>query len=559
VIRELRVRHLATIEDVTLQLGPGLNVLTGETGAGKSMLVDALALLLGERATSESVRPGASRAVVEGAFELSDRGLQSAVEALGLDVVEDAVVIRREIPAEGGSRAWVNGSPTTVGVLAKLGRLLVDLHGQHETQSLLHSGDQRDMLDAFGHAEAECRAMAEAFEAVVALKDDERSLTDRREEVERRADYLRHVVGEIDTAHIELGEDDALAVEARKLSQATALEDNARTVSDAATDGDGNALDALHRADRALQALEQLDPDVSAWRELLETAHANLSELGRAAADYAAGLERDPSRLAEIEARRDLLFDLKRKHGGALEAVLATRDDAQRELEVLDTAEVDLRALAARRHAAEAALVAAADRLGDKRRAAAARLTQAVTRLLPRLGLGGGKLLIELPPHDEAVRSGRESVSFSVQLNVGLEPRPLKRVASGGELSRIMLALKVALARHDRIPTLVFDEVDQGIGANVGTRVGQALAEVAEGRQVLVITHLAPIAAQADRHLVVSKRARRGIATSDVQVIHGEDRVLEVARMLGDAEGKAARRHALEMLGVSRKSQDMRL
>ncbi len=554
MIRELRVRHLATIEDVTLHLGPGLNVLTGETGAGKSMLVDALALLLGGRAAAEVVRPGAPRAIIEGAFEVSDSGLQSSVEALGLDVVEDAVVIRREIPAQGSSRAWVNGSPTTVAVLAKLGRLLVDLHGQHETQSLLHAEEQRDILDAFAHAAAERSAMADSYEAVVALKEEERALTERRAEVERRADYLRHVVGEIDAARIEPGEDEVLTAAARKLSQASTLEEHARTISDAAADADGNALDALHRADRALLALEQLDPDVVAWRELFDAAYANLSELGRAAAAYAAGIERDPTRLGEIETRRDLLFSLKRKHGATLEAVLNTRDDARRELQVLDTAEIDLRALAARRHAAEAALTAAADTLGAKRRDAAARLARAVNRLLPRLGLSGGKLLPELSPRDEPTRTGRESVSFGVQLNVGLEPRPLSRVASGGELSRIMLALKVVLARHDRIPTLVFDEVDQGIGANVGTRVGQALAEVAAGRQVLVITHLAPIAAQSDRHLVVSKRARRGIATSDVQVIHGEDRVLEVARMLGDAEGKAARRHAQEMLGLSQKS-----
>ncbi len=554
MIRELRVRHLATIEDVTIPLGPGLNVLTGETGAGKSMLVDALALLLGERAMSDAVRPTAARAIIEGAFEVTDRGLRGAVEALGLDVVEDALVIRREIPAEGSSRAWVNGSPTTVGVLAKLGRLLVDLHGQHETQSLLHADEQRDILDAFAQAEADRSAVAEAFEAVAALREEERSLSARREEVERRADYLRHVVGEIDAARVVPGEDEQLAAEARKLSQATDLETHARTIADALVDADGNALDLLHRAERALQALEQLDPEVSPWREMLDTAYANLSELSRLADHYAAGVDRDPSRLGEIEARRDVLFDLKRKHGGTLETALATRDEALRELELLDTAELDLRTLGARRHAAEAALAAACDALSAKRGDAAGRLARAVNRLLPRLGLKGGKLLPELSSRTEPTRTGRESVSFGVQLNVGLDPRPLNRVASGGELSRIMLALKVVLARHDRIPTLVFDEVDQGIGGDVGARVGEALAEVAAGRQVLVITHLAPIAAKADRHLVVAKRSRQGLATSDVQVIHGEDRVLEVARMLGDAEGLTARRHAQELLGVSRKS-----
>ncbi len=549
MIHELRVRHLATIEDVTLSLGPGLNVLTGETGAGKSMLVDALALLLGERATSDAVRPTAPKAVIEGAFEASDRTLVAAIEGLGLDVVEDTVVIRREIPATGGSRAWVNGSPTTVAVLARLGRVLVDLHGQHETQSLLHADEQRDILDAFAHAEAERSAVAEAFETVAALREEERSLGARREEVERRADYLRHVVAEIEAARIVPGEDERLAAEARKLSHASDVESHARTIAEAVAGADGNALDAVHRAERALHALEQVDPEAGSWREMLDTAYTNLTELARAAEHYAADIERDPARLDEIEARRDLLFDLKRKHGGSLDAVIATCDEARRELDLLDTADLDLRTLGARRSAAEAALDAACGALSTKRTDAAGRLTRSVNRLLPRLGLKGGKLLAELSARAEPARTGRESVEFAVQLNVGLDPRPLNRVASGGELSRLMLALKVVLAKHDRIPTLVFDEVDQGIGGDVGAQVGEALAEVAAGRQVLVITHLAPIAAKADRHLVVAKRARQGIATSDVQVIHGEDRVLEVARMLGDAEGQTARRHAADLLG----------
>jgi DNA repair protein RecN (Recombination protein N) len=555
MITELRVRDLATIADVTLHLGAGLNVLTGETGAGKSMLVDALALLLGERAASGSVRPGAAKTIVEGAFEGVDKAARQRIESLGLDLDEGRLIVRREVSAEGRSRAWVNGSPTTASVLGELGALLVDLHGQHETQSLLHADAQRDILDAFAHAEAERAAVAEAHTVLHRLRTEEASLATRRDGVRRRADYLRHVVSEIDGARLKPGEDAALQVESRRLSQAGALAEHAQRIADALEGDGGNALGAVTIADRALAALEKVDPSVSGWREMLDAAYANLSELARLAAAYAEEVQEDPERLAEVERRRDLLFRLTQKYGATVEAVLATRDESAAELELLDTADVDLRALGARRAAAEGALAAAAGALSERRRESADRLARAVNRLLPQLGLPGGKLAVELARLPEPASHGQESVQLTVRLNVGLDAKPLARVASGGELSRLMLALKVVLARHDAIATLVFDEVDQGIGGEVGAQVGSALAEVAERHQVLVITHLPQIAARADRHLVVSKEARGGIATSDVQVIHGEDRVGEIARMLGDGEGEAARRHAQALLGKERSAR----
>ena len=549
MITELRVRDLATIADVTLALGPGLNVLTGETGAGKSMLVDAVALLLGERADSGVVRPGAPKLVVEGAFEVGEASLRRRIEALGLDAEEDRLVIRREVSAEGRSKAWVNGSPTTVQVLARLGSLLVDLHGQHETQSLLGTDSQRAILDAFAGAEAERSAVEEAWRAAAQLAGEEQALTARRDEVRRRADYLRHVVDEIDRARLRLGEDESLAAEARRLAHAGTLIEHARRVADLLS-GDGeSALAAVAAADRALAALERTDPDTGAWRELLDAAYANLGELGKLAEEYAAGVQEDPARLAEVESRRDLLSRLSQKYGASLEAVLQTRAEAAAELDLLDTADLDLRALAARRQAADAALTAAAVAVSAKRTDGAGRLARAVNRLLPGLGLPGGRLEVDLAPLAATGAFGQESVSFQVRLNPGMDPRPLARSASGGELSRIMLALKVVLTRQDAVPTLIFDEVDQGIGGEIGAQVGEALAKVAERRQVLVITHLPQIAARADRHLRVSKEARRGIATSDVEQVHGEDRVTEVARMLGDPDGRTARKHAEALLG----------
>jgi DNA repair protein RecN (Recombination protein N) len=549
VIAELRVRDLATIADVTLLLGAGLNVLTGETGAGKSMLVDALALLLGDRADSSSVRPGAAKAVVEGAFENLEPSVRLDIESHGLDLDDGRLVVRREISVEGRSRAWVNGSPTTAGVLTQLGAILVDLHGQHETQSLLRADAQRDILDAFGHAEAERGAVAEAHASLGALRSQEADLQARRDEIRRRADYLRHVVEEIDRARLKPGEDSALEVEARRLGQAGALTEHARKIVEAVDGEEGAALGALGAADRALTSLEKADPAAGAWRELLDNAFANLGELARLASDYAESIQEDPARLAEVERRRDVISRLSQKYGAGIEAVLETRRRSADELDLLDTADTDLRALAARCTAAEAALSAAAEALSAKRREAGDQLGRAVSRLLPNLGMSGGKLGVELAPTREPSSYGKESIAFTVRLNVGLEAKPLAKVASGGELSRLMLALKVVLVRHDAIPTLVFDEVDQGIGGEVGAQVGDALAAVAARRQVLVITHLPQIAARADRHLVVSKAPRGGMATSEVALIHGEDRIVELARMLGDAEGKEARRHAQALLG----------
>ena len=548
MIAELRIRDLATIDDVTLALGEGLNVLSGETGAGKSMLVDALGLLLGGRAESGLVRPGAAKTIVEGALEVNGAALRR-LEELGLDADEHRVVVRREVSAEGRSRAWVNGSPTTNAVLADLGALLVDLHGQHETESLMRTEAQRDILDAFADADGDRAAVAEAHGAVSALRREMTSLERRRDEVRRRADYLRHVVAEIDRAKLRPGEDARLEQEARRLGQASTLSGHAARLAEALGDADGGAQDALTRAERALSALERVDDAVADWRELLEAARANLDELARSAGAYADEVQDDPERLAAVERRRDVLFGLMQKYGVDVEAVLAARAEAAAELDVLDTADLDLRSLAARRDAAEAALAQSAAVLSGRRRQAAEKLARAVNRWLPRLGLPGGRLSVVLEPLSEVQSHGAEGVTFQVQLNAGIEARPLAKVASGGERSRLMLALKVVLARQDAVPSLVFDEVDQGIGGEVGAQVAEALGEVAARHQVLVITHLPQIAARADQHLVVTKRPRGGIATSDVVRVLGEDRVLEIARMLGDTEGDAARRHARALLG----------
>lgn len=552
MIVELRVRDLATIQDVTLQLGPGLNVLTGETGAGKSLLVDAVALLLGARADSGTVRPGAGRAVVEGVFDDPGAALRRLLDELGLSADEERVIVRREVSAEGRSRAWINGSATTLAALGGVGAALVDLHGQHETQSLLRTDAQRDILDAYAGAEAERAAVASAHAASSEIDREERALRERREEVRRRADYLRHVVAEIDGGRLRIGEEESLEAESRRLRHSGALLEAAARLTGALDGEQGSALRALRDAERALAQLERIDPAVQAWREMLDAGFTNLTELARSAGEYAAGISQDPERQNEVEKRRDLIGKLTQKHGADIAAVLRTRADAAEELDLLDRAETDLKGLANRRLAATATLIRAAAELSERRREAAGRLGRAVSRLLPPLGLKDGRLEVSLTPIDPPGATGAESIAFLVRLNAGHEPQLLARTASGGELSRLMLALKVVLAQHDAVPTLIFDEVDQGIGGEIGSRVGESLARVAERRQVLVITHLPQIAAQADRHLVVSKQSRGGVATSDVAPLHGEDRIGELARMLGDADADTARRHAGAMLANAR-------
>ena len=549
MLTELRVRDLAVIADVTLPLTPGLNVLTGETGAGKSMVVDALALLLGERGSADVVRPGAAKTVIEGAFEFTSTVLSRPLPpfaTLGVELEDGRLVLKREITAEGRSRAWVNGSPTTIGVLAQLGSVLVDLHGQHETQSLLRPEAQRDILDAYADAIVERTAARDAYDRLHELERREAELTAKREDVRRKADYLRHVVGEIERAAPQVGEREALEVEAKRLSHADELGRLSREL--------GQALDTtgLARAAKLFAGLTRLDPSTTKWQELFDGAFANLEELTQAARDYAAAIENDPARLALVEQRRDVLFRLTQKYGPTLPDVLATRDRSARELELLDTADLDLRNIAELRERAGGEVSRACAALTAKRTRGAARLAQAVNELLPALGMQGGRFAANLSLLPSPRGDGAEGVAFVVQLNLGLDARPLAKVASGGELSRLMLALKVVLAEHDAVPALVFDEVDQGIGGEVGGRVGDALAAIARGReagrQVLVITHLPQIAAYAHHHLVVAKGARGGIATSDVRVVGGEERTRELARMLGDPDMRSALGHAAELV-----------
>jgi DNA repair protein RecN (Recombination protein N) len=552
---ELRITDYALIERVTLSLAPGFNVLTGETGAGKSIVVGALGLLLGERASSDVVRTGRDRAIVEGTFEVRGRAdLAAALDAHGLDadgVAENGgtVTLRREVAASGRARAWVNGSAVTATVLAEIGRRLVDLHGQHEAQTLLDEASQRDILDAFAGAHAQAVRVREAHGALVAARRDRETLATRRAEAIKRADWLRHVAAEIEGAAPVDGEDERLDDEAKRLEHADELRLLAAQ-SAALLDGDDDgALTQLAAARKALERLARLDPGHAALAERLADATAALAELARDLDGYAESVDLDPARLAAVQRRREVLYGLMQKHGPTLADVLRTGREVRAELDLVDAAGFDVATLEARERAAQAALVSAARALSATRTGAASRLATAVSAHLPALGMADGAFAVRLEPRAVPVADGAETVEFRVRLNAGHDDRPLARVASGGELARVMLALKSVLADVDGMPTLVFDEVDAGIGGAVGLRVGDAMRALAATHQVFAITHLPQIAARAHHHVQVAKAPKGGVTTTDVVAVEGDAREREIARMLGgDGDSDVGRAHARELL-----------
>lgn len=547
----LRIRNFALIDQLSVQLGPGLNVLTGETGAGKSIVVGALSLLLGERASSEVVRAGEERALVEGAFEIDEGSGEVGrwLEAHGMEAEEGLLILKREVALEGRNRAWINGAPTTASLLGEIGGLLVNLHGQHEHQTLLRREEQRAILDAFGGVEALTDEVAHAYAELGGISAEIRTLDQRRREAMQRSDFLRFQVDEIEAAGVESGEEERLQEEFQRLSHAEELISLAGSVVESVAGGSESASGRLGSVRRALDQLVRIDPAQQGTSELFDTAYYALEELAARLEAYLLVIEHDPDRLEHIRSRQDLLYRLRSKYGPTLDGVLRTLQEAKSELALIDDAAWERSELSRREDAARTKLVELASSLTERRAAAAASLSTEVTAILPELGMEGGIFEVALLPLEEPGPAGAEEVELRVSLNRGFEPRPLAQVASGGELSRVMLALKTILARLDFVPTLIFDEVDAGIGGRVAQRVGEKLRQVAVEHQVLAITHLPQIAARAHRHLFVSKDESAGRTTTAVATLDADDRIREVARMLGgDPESDASLAHARELL-----------
>lgn len=556
MLTELRIRNFAIIESLTLPLSGGFNVLSGETGAGKSIIVGALGFLLGERGSSDLIRTGADKGTVEGVFDIDgSKSIATMIDERGIETDDGTIVLKREISSNGRGRAWANGSPVTATVLGEIGRALVNLHGQHEAQTLLDAESQRRILDTFGNATAQADSVREAFAELTKIKRDIAQLSSRRADAERRADYLKHVTREIEDAKLIMGESTRLEDEARILENADELRTLASNISSLLSDDDENILERLGHVDRALGSVQRVDPSSAKLQELFDAGFYALDELARAVGDYARKVELDPDRLEMVRRRREVIFDLVKKYGPTLDDVIETGRKSRAELDLVDSGSFDLAQLETRQKAAVETLNTAASRLTSLRSAASKKLAKAVDTVLPDLGMTGGHFTATLNAKSSPDENGAEDVEFKVALNVGHDARPLARVASGGELSRVMLALKTILARADSVPTLVFDEVDAGIGGKVGLQVGDTLRRVAEHHQVFAISHLPQIAARAHNHIVVAKAAKGGVTTADVAVLEGPTRVVEIARMLGgDPDSKVSREHAKELLKTATSS-----
>lgn len=550
MLLELRIRGYAVLDDVTLRLGPGLTVLTGETGAGKSIVVGALSLLLGEKASADTIRSGEASAVVEAVFDIAGRAdLVGRLDALGFRAEDGLLILRREVQAEGRNRAWVGDAPATASAVWEIGSSLVDLHGQHEHQRLLARDEQREVLDEFAGVIDEARAVRRLHRRAVDLAAELESLEAHQRDLQARADFLRFQLREIDEARLEPDEEGALLEETRRLEHAEELATSADRLHDTLYGSDDAVATRLAEARDTLRRLVEVDPGLEDSVNRLDEIYHQAADLGRILGDYASSVEHDPARLEQIAVRRDLLFRLKRKYGPDYEDVLETARRCRSELEELDRAVEDRSELEQTLNEARDLLRSKAGALSRARAEAATVLSRELEKVLPELGMPHGTFQVGLDPVREIGSGGAETVEFRVALNAGFEPRPLARVASGGELSRVMLALESLLAGVDRVPTLVFDEVDAGIGGVVAKGVAEKLVRVSEYHQVLVVTHLAQLASRARAHLRVEKGVSGGIAATSIVELEGEERVEEIARMLGgDPQSERSRDHARELL-----------
>lgn len=555
MLTELRIAHFAVIEQLALQFHEGFTVLTGETGAGKSILIDALALLIGGRASTDQIRTGSEEAQLEASFSL--RQLPDLRDQLCADGIlgpqDEDLIIRRVLSRSGRHRIYLNGTLSPLHQIEALGGTLVDIHGQHDQQSLLSADQHLTALDAFGGLQEMRREYRQVYQR---WKERQRQLEElRRLAADRaqRADFLRFQYQEISEAGLQSGEEERLHREQRRLAQGQRLGELASQAYDLLYAGDQGILGGLATVGKAVAELGVIDPDIQNWPRVTEEASIHLRELAHQLREYRDQLEPDPDRLAHIEQRLDLLQRLRKKYGGTLESVLAVGQEAKRQLDALESDETDLRSLQGQADSDRKQVEAFASRLSRKRSEAAVRMQDKVLAELALLKMERTQFEIAVSTMDEANMvgpSGRDRVEFLLSTNPGEPLRPIGRVASGGELSRIMLAIKTVLAETDQVPVLIFDEVDTGVGGAVAAVMGQRLRELGRFHQVFCITHLPQVASQGNCHILVEKTAKRNRTTTSARTLDGSEREQEIARMLGGVTvTKKVRETAAEMIG----------
>ncbi len=551
MLRSIHIRDYVIVEQLDLELEPGTTVFTGETGAGKSILVDALGLTLGDRASADLVRHGSRQAEVSACFEIDPQGeVAHRLEEMGL-AQEGELILRRVIGRDGRSRAYVNGSPCPIGQLSALASHLVDIHGQHAHQALLRAEQQRALLDGFaGHRElleSVARAHGRWREAQGAL----RAVSGEGEDREAEAELLRYQLQELEQLAPEAGECESLQQELTRLEHLSRILNTALQGLILLQDQEGAALERLTRVKSDLSPLTAFEPALSEVVELLESATIQAGEAAASLQRYTETTELDPERLRQVEQRLEALHDVARKHRVRPEELPGLQQQLGRRLAELESGEERLRELQAALESALEQYREAAARLSASRREAADRLAEAVTRQMQELGLEGAGFMVRVEADEQAPPSpaGHDRVTFLFSANPGQPLRPLASVASGGELSRVSLCLQVTAAGYRGVPTLVFDEVDVGIGGGVAEIVGRLLRRLGEQRQVLCVTHLPQVAAQGHHHVLVEKQGTGGKVATRLLPLDEAGREAELARMLGGVEiGEQARAHARELL-----------
>ncbi|GAA4407759.1 DNA repair protein RecN [Quisquiliibacterium transsilvanicum] len=542
----LRLRDFVIVDALDIEFGPGFTTLTGETGAGKSILLDALSLAMGGRADAGVVREGAPRADISATFRSSE-ALDAWLAERALAGDPGCVLLRRVIDAEGRSRALINGNPATAALLRELGEQLVDIHGQHAAQSLLRADGQRQLLDAYAGLADDARALGEAWSAWRTLARDLEATEGGQRELALERDRLAWQAGELERLRLAPGEWDALNEEQKRLSHAASLIEGTRGAAEALSDNDDALSSRLHQLLHRLRPLAAIDERLREALDLLDGAAIQIDEAASALAAYADRVDLDPARLEQTEQRIGAVFEAARRLRLSPADIPAELEAMQQRLQQLEAAQ-DLDALRARMQAARKHYDTLATALSAARRKAATRLSEGVSQHLAGLGMAGGRLQIACEPTDPSA-SGIDQVEFRVAAHAGATPRPLAKVASGGELSRIGLAISVMAAQANPVPTLIFDEADAGVGGAVADAIGELMRRLGDDRQVLCVTHLPQVAAKAHQHFRVSKETVGAGVCSRIEELDRGARVEELARMLGGAGITATtRKHARELL-----------
>jgi DNA repair protein RecN (Recombination protein N) len=550
MLTTLRIKNLALVAELLLELQPGCNVITGETGAGKSIIIGALNLVLGERADRALIRNGSDSCSVEAVFNVA--GLRAPLPAFlednGLEPGdENQLVLKRTFSLAGANRQFVNGSPTTLSALAEIGKWLVDMHGPHDHQSLLHPARQLAILDAYGGLAAERDAFGRLLEQRAALEQEIAALVVDEKTYAQQLDLLRFQVREIEGARLQPDEEECVVAEFNRVSNAARLLQLSQTVLEGLSEGDDALLTRAGVIGRALQELQRVDPGATPLWDLHASALAAYRELQSELAHYADKVDADPARLAELEERLNLLHSLKRKYGATLAEVLAFGAEANTRLQALESRDAELARLNRALAGLDADLVRAGRDLTTRRRKVIPELARAAGRQLEDLGFKQSQFEVTLTAAAQPLASGWDEIEFQFAPNPGEPAKPLRAIASSGEMARVMLALKTVLAAEYEIPVLVFDEVDANVGGETAHTVGDKMRQIGVNRQVLCITHLPQVAAPADAHYVVTKQLRDGRTLSEITRLGPAERVTELARMLG-GQSEAARRHAEELL-----------